>query len=101
MYCDDYVVLAFLSLGFIVLLVFGSCLFGGPDALELAMYLSLLVLLGLRGTLIDLFDVDEGPGEVVLSADGLDACALCWETCRGMEILDGRLDAWDLIDMVD
>ena len=33
LYCDDNVVLAFVSIGFIVLLVFGLCMFGGPDAL--------------------------------------------------------------------
>ena len=45
--CDDNVVLSFVSLGFIVLHVFGLCRFGGPDALALAAHVALLGILGL------------------------------------------------------
>ena len=75
-YRDDNVVLLFVSLGFIVLHVFVLCMFGGPDALALAAHVALLGLLGIGEKIIDIFDVDEGPGEVVSSADSLEPCAL-------------------------
>ena len=50
---------------------------------------------------MDVFDVDEGPGEVFSLANGLDPCALCWETRRVMEVSDGGIDARELIDVVD
>ena len=71
-YRDDNVMLLFVSLGFIILYVFGLCRFGGPDALALAAHVALLGLLGLGGKLIDIFDVDEGPGEAVSFVDGLE-----------------------------
>ena len=46
-YCDHNVVLALVSLGFIVLLVFGLCMFCGPDAFGLAENVALMGLLGL------------------------------------------------------
>ena len=76
-------------------------MFGGPDALALAAYVALLGLLGLGGKLVEVFDVDEGPGEVVSSADRLEPYALLWETRRAMEVSDGRLEAQDLIDAID
>ena len=78
LYYDDNVVLAFVSIGSIVLLVFGLCMFGVPDALELAAHVVLLGLVRIGEKLMDLSDVDEGPGEVVSLADGLDPCALRW-----------------------
>ena len=75
-YYADNVVMQFVSLGFIVLHVFGLCKFGGTDTLALAANVALLGILGLGGGIIDVLDVDEGPGEVVSSADGLKPCAL-------------------------
>ena len=62
LYCDENVVLAFVSISLIVLNIFGLCLFGGPYALALAEHVALLDILGLRGKLMDIFDIDEGPG---------------------------------------
>ena len=71
-YCDDNVVLSFVSIGFIVLHVFGLCRFGRPDVLALAAHVALLGLLGIGEKIIDIFDVDEGPGEAVSFVDGLE-----------------------------
>ena len=93
--------LAFVGLDFIVSFVFGLCMFGGPDTLALATHVALLSLLGLGEKLMDIFDVGVGPGEVFYSADGLDPCALSWETLRAMEVSDGRLETREIIDVVD
>ena len=63
--------------------------------------MALLGLLGLGEKLMDVFDIDEGPGEVVSLEDGLEPCDLCWETCRAMDVSDGRLENWEIIDVFD
>ena len=45
LYYDDNAVLAIVSIGSIVLLVFGLCMFGVPDSLEMAAHVVLLGLL--------------------------------------------------------
>ena len=100
-YHDDNVVLSFVSLGFIVLHIFGLCRFFGPDALALAAHVALLGLLGLVEKLIDIFDFDKRPGELVSLVDGLEQCDPRRETRCAMEVADGRIEAREIISVVD
>ena len=50
---------------------------------------------------VDILYVDEGPRELVAVADSFDPGSLCGETCGAMEVADLRLNAGELIHIVD
>ena len=51
--------------------------------------MSLLGFFGLGEILVDVLDVDSGPGEVASFADGLDPGCLGGETCVAVKVSDG------------
>ena len=53
------------------------------------------------GIFFYVFYCDEWPSEVISSADGLEACCLCRESCGGMEVPDDRFDARQFLHVVD
>ena len=52
-------------------------------------HVSLLGFFGLREILVDVLDVDKGPGEIAAFADGLELGCHGGETCGVVKLSDG------------
>ena len=67
----------------------------------LILHVALLCFLRLRKTLVDIFDGDEGPCEVVSHADALDPSCFGEENCGAVKIVHCLCDGGELVDIVD
>ena len=93
-YCDDYVVLFFLvfsdsAFSFCFCCVWHQRRFGRAHTLELSPHMSLFYLLILWEKLVEVFDVDEGPREVVSFTDGFEPSVFGQETSCALEVAYG------------
>ena len=48
-----------------------------------------------------IFDIDEGPGEIVACSDASEPGGLCRETCGAVEVPDCAFNAWEFVNIVD
>ena len=69
--------------------------------MALGFHVSLLGFFGLVEILVDVLDVDKGPGEVASFADGLEPGCLGGETCGAVKVSDGWLYGREFIDIID
>ena len=69
--------------------------------MTLGFHVSLLGFFGLGEILVDVLDVDKGPGEVDAFADGLEPGCLGRETCGAVKLSDGWLYGGEFIDIID
>ena len=69
--------------------------------MSLGFHVSLLGFFGLGEILVDVLDVDKGPGELAAFADGFEPGCLGGETCGAVKVSDGWLYGREFIDIVD
>ena len=99
-YCGGEIVLLWFSLG-------GGCIvwFGRrvcwAHVLALAAHVSEYSFLRFREVLVNVFYVDERPGEEISGLNGFEPCRFGGKPDGGVEVADGGFDAGELVDVVD